>query len=292
MFLKTFWCYNIVVTILELEESAKMTCKMIVSDFDNTLCDKKKNVSERTKNAMRKFVDGGGKFVICTTRPYAGIAPYAKNLGLKAEVITNQGAIIHDLQTGEILNSKCLSSDELKDILRFLKLKSNHIYFADTSQLIVSHMGKIEKLLKRNVNCPISKTRDFFKQEVLQMEVAQVIVGSYNPKYIEYLKRISRKHFQDKFEIGLCDKYLLNYTKKGVSKGSAIETLAQKYGIEKNEIVSFGDSENDKSMFDFSGIGVAMSNGNRELKKRADFVCQSVDDDGLAKFVEKEILQI
>lgn len=74
---------------------------------------------------------------------------------------------------------------------------------------------------------------------------------------------------------------------KGVSKGSAIKKIALDNNISSDEIVTFGDGENDISMFEFAKYGIAMDNAMPTLKDIAYDVTDSNDNSGIAKYLEK-----
>lgn len=77
---------------------------------------------------------------------------------------------------------------------------------------------------------------------------------------------------------------------KGASKGTALSALAAHLGIRKEEIACIGDGENDLSMFNASGLKIAMGNSVPELKEKADFVTGSNNRNGVAEAVERYIL--
>lgn len=68
---------------------------------------------------------------------------------------------------------------------------------------------------------------------------------------------------------------------KGGGKSSGISKFMEQYGIDRSEIMAFGDGENDIEMLKFAGIGVAMGNAKDEVKAAADFVTDSVDENGI-----------
>jgi hydroxymethylpyrimidine pyrophosphatase-like HAD family hydrolase len=78
---------------------------------------------------------------------------------------------------------------------------------------------------------------------------------------------------------------------KGVSKGNAAAFLANCFGINRDEIICIGDNENDISMIEYAGMGIAMENGTDEAKKAAKFVTRSNNDSGVAYAVKKFILK-
>ena len=67
----------------------------------------------------------------------------------------------------------------------------------------------------------------------------------------------------------------------GAGKVRGIEKYMEKTGIKREEIMAFGDSENDEQVLKFAGIGVAMGNGSDTAKQAADYVAGGIDDDGL-----------
>ena len=74
------------------------------------------------------------------------------------------------------------------------------------------------------------------------------------------------------------------------TKYNAIKILVDNYGYTLNEIVAFGDDYNDVEMLRECGIGVAMTNAIEEAKAVADYICESNNDDGVAKWIEERIL--
>jgi Cof subfamily protein (haloacid dehalogenase superfamily) len=83
---------------------------------------------------------------------------------------------------------------------------------------------------------------------------------------------------------------LLEIIHKDVSKANGIDLLAKELGIKQSEVMAIGDEENDVSMIEYAGMGVVMENGNENLKKLAQFVTKSNQEDGVAHAVEKFVL--
>ena len=68
---------------------------------------------------------------------------------------------------------------------------------------------------------------------------------------------------------------------RGGGKSAGINQFMEQYGIERSEIMAFGDGENDIEMLKFASIGVAMGNASDEVKAAADYVTDSVDENGI-----------
>ena len=77
------------------------------------------------------------------------------------------------------------------------------------------------------------------------------------------------------------------YTAPGIDKARALEGALPKLGIDASEVVSFGDGQNDKSMIEWAGTGVAMGNAVDEVKAVAQMVTANNNEDGIAVALDK-----
>ena len=77
---------------------------------------------------------------------------------------------------------------------------------------------------------------------------------------------------------------------RDATKSKALAELARIWGVSQSEIVAFGDDLNDIDMLTYAGVGVAMGNALEEVKVTADFICLSNNEDGVAKWIEENIL--
>jgi Cof subfamily protein (haloacid dehalogenase superfamily) len=84
---------------------------------------------------------------------------------------------------------------------------------------------------------------------------------------------------------------LIEVTSPDVSKGRALATLADYYGIAQSEVMAIGDQDNDIDMIEWAGLGVAMGNASPGAKAVADYVVPSISEEGAAWAIEYFILQ-
>ena len=75
--------------------------------------------------------------------------------------------------------------------------------------------------------------------------------------------------------------------KPGVNKATAIARLAEKYNIPMDSVLAIGDSNNDLTMIQAAGFGVAMGNANENVKKIAEYEVADCDHDGVAEAIER-----
>ncbi|HAQ0763393.1 TPA: HAD-IIB family hydrolase, partial [Enterococcus faecium] len=84
---------------------------------------------------------------------------------------------------------------------------------------------------------------------------------------------------------------LLEFMPKGVTKAYGISLLAKDLGLKQEEIMAIGDEENDLPMIQYAGLGVAMENAVPFVKEAADFVTASNEENGVAKVIQKFVLE-
>lgn len=93
------------------------------------------------------------------------------------------------------------------------------------------------------------------------------------------------------FEVARMSKTELEITAQGVTKGTGASWLLDYLGIDPACAVAFGDSENDAPLAGACGTFVAMANGDSRIKELADDVCESVYDDGVARWLERAMAE-
>ena len=98
-----------------------------------------------------------------------------------------------------------------------------------------------------------------------------------------------REPFKDTLNSMFTAPFYYEFTRKGIDKAKALDTVLTDLGYKSEELIAFGDSQNDKSMIQYAGIGVAMENATDELKNAADEITLSNEQDGLAEALYRHI---
>jgi Cof subfamily protein (haloacid dehalogenase superfamily) len=262
--------------------------KMIAVDLDDTLLSGDLNISPINRQAISRAVAMGVKVTISTGRMFRSTLPYVEQLMLDVPIITYQGALIKNAISKEVVLSRSLPLDISIEIIEESRKHGVHIqayigddYFFDKhngySQLYYDLSGIEGKAVKR--------LEDFLVEEPLKILIMD------SPETISYLTGHYVDMFKDKAEITTSKSNYLEFTNIQASKGSALEYLAQSLGIKREEVIAIGDGYNDISMIKYAGLGVAMSNAPLDVKRYADFVTCSNEDDGVAYVIEKFVLK-
>jgi len=268
--------------------------KMLVTDMDYTLLNKEKKVSDRNREALRRAMEKGVHMVVATGRIYTSARIYAKLLGLDTSIIASNGALIKD--ASKTIFRDILSQDTVREMLRLCHKYGVYCHFF-TENTIYS-----EKLI--NVSLRYTEWNKYMGEEdqvririvddgeeiveAAKSEVLKAVVFDDDDEKIQKLR-------DGIMETGIVSvsqsmKHNLEVMNKGVNKGNAVRILAQMYGINREEIIAIGDNENDISMIEYAGLGIAMGNAEELLKRAADHVTGDYQEDGVAEAIEKFIL--
>ncbi len=98
-----------------------MKYKLIISDFDDTILDSRGLYSDYFVSTVRDFVSRGGHFHIATGRMTSGVIDHARAIGLKGDIITFQGSVVADIESGKILVNDGFSPDVAVRITKYLE---------------------------------------------------------------------------------------------------------------------------------------------------------------------------
>ena len=111
------------------------------------------------------------------------------------------------------------------------------------------------------------------------------------PDELDRYQKILADRYDGLLDVYKSAPYFLEIMPFGVTKGSMLPLLLDKLKMKRDELVAFGDNYNDMTMIGYAGFGVAMGNAEPDIKKIADYICESNDEDGIANTLEKYILK-
>lgn len=268
-----------------------MNIKLIAIDLDGTLLNSQHLVSNRVRESIQYAQDKGVQIVLASGRPYSGMAPILQELSIYNEknyVITNNGSMIRDITTGEVLHQNALSFDDYLHIeslastlnITMHVVSDRYVYTADRNigryTVYESYLSNIPLVYR-----PVNEMTDDICYSKCMFSAEPSILASIIPKI--------PKEYYEKYEVYKSASFYLEFLRKNSTKGFALQKIATEFGLESSEIMCLGDHENDYSMFDVADTKIAMGNGIDLLKDNATFVTTSNNEDGVAVAIEKFI---
>lgn len=267
--------------------------KLVAIDLDGTLLNSQKEISPRNHAAIAKAKAQGIKVVICTGRPLEAIHPFLAQLNLEEPgdySITFNGGFVQKNDTGEILEKKVLTSEQVEELITLAQtidmpldlLSGGNVYTLPTSVQHLSLYPEINPLLT-HIPTPLADL-DW------QRPYNKAVIG-YEQQFLDQKITEIPAVFKEMYEVIKSRAVLLEFMPKGVTKAYGLDLLAKDLGLTPAEIMSIGDEENDLPMIEYAGIGVAMANAVEQVKTIANFITASNEEDGVAQVIEKYLLK-
>ncbi len=276
-----------------------MSYKMVCIDMDGTLLGKRKSISEESKKVIKEVASKGVQVVVTTGRLYNNAAYYSELVGASAAVIAGNGAVVREKRSNEVIFKSKINDSICKKLLEIAD-KCGVVLHLHTIDKIITN-SYISNLITRLV-IPGMKNKEFSIEvetikgeknwskalERYKGEITKCIMFSISPEKTEKFRK-ELKNIND--IVYYCSGHRsIEINEKGVSKGNGVRILAEHYGIKREEIICIGDNENDISMIEYAGLGIAMGNAIDKLKDKANYITDTNINDGVRKALEKFIL--
>ncbi len=251
----------------------KIKYPLIVSDFDGTLVNQDGSITQKNKDAIAKYIAAGGVFAISTGRLPAGILPRAKELGLSGILCCCQGAIILDIQTEELLCAGRMNFDSAIAACKKMEEWGLHIHAYDVWRYysnVDDQPLRLYEVATKTKAVVIDKPMSAFLAETGLCPCK--LLAMIEPKDADRLRALLEKENYAGCAVTKSADFLVEVVQKEYSKGTAVEFLANRYGVPLEKTIAIGDQLNDLPMLQKAGLGIAVANADEGLKKAADFV--------------------
>lgn len=261
--------------------------RLVAADLDGTLRPEREPITPRVLHAIQCAQDKGVRVVMATGRMFMTAAPFARQLGLRSPIVCDQGATIHDLDSGEILFQENLPLTLARQILSWASADLTVVVCTDGTFLAPRRTEYLERFVGDHVaHLRIIPTL----AQSLERAPEKIVFVNDIPTTSRLLVELSEA-FGSQAQVVQSYIHYVEITHPSVSKGKAIEWLANRWGISREQVLAMGDQDNDRSMIEWAGLGIAMGNAIASLKAVADHVAPSAADDGAADVIERFVLK-
>lgn len=264
--------------------------KMIALDIDGTVMDKNFNISGEVKSVIKNAADKGIYIVLATGRMYGATVPIAEELGIKTPLVVYQGSLIREFyNSSNILRHRTVSSEFFAEIVKDLRNYGVQINAYINDKLYAENITPILEEYSSDRNIPVYKLGDF--EETKNSKPTKLMGIDYDTDLIDKIKNELKQKYKGNINVTKSTRHFCEFVNSKCSKADSILFLANKFGLDKSQIMAIGDQDNDKDMIEVAEIGVAMGNSDEELKQIADYVTDTVDNNGAALAIEKFVLK-
>jgi Cof subfamily protein (haloacid dehalogenase superfamily) len=260
---------------------------LVISDVDGTLVTNDKILTERSRAAVSHLHALGIAFSIVSSRPPFGLRMLVEPLALRLPVGAYNGGtlVMPDLT---VIEQQLVPPEAAREAMAVLRSFAVDIWvFAGDRWLVENAAGAYVDREARTIRVPptvVGRIEDHLGA------IAKIVGVSDDFDRLDTCDPALHRALGNDASIARSQPYYLDVTAAGTDKGVAVAELTRRLGISAAEIVTIGDMENDIAMFRKSGFSIAMGNASPEVKRLADAVTLSNDEDGFATAVEDMIL--
>jgi len=267
---------------------------LYISDLDGTLLDGSAELSEYTTNALNAMIANGLHFSIATARTFATSGQILADLKLSIPIVLMNGVLIYDIKRQRYIKANKLPAETVEAIIAVLRsLNAAGLMYELRDSEMMTYYESLEQK-------PI---RDFVEERMTRYNKTfrQTAFSDVSPEHIIYFTlldtydKIKPIHDTLAAQLGLNltmykdiyspDLWYLEMFSDEASKKNGVDYLRQTCGYER--IICFGDNLNDLPMFAACDIRVAVENAKPEVKAIADHICDTNNNDGVAKWLEE-----
>ncbi|GIN84119.1 haloacid dehalogenase [Heyndrickxia sporothermodurans] len=270
-----------------------MIYKMLVLNIDGTLLNDNGRLNKVTKESIEFAVAKGIKVTLVTSRNFSSATRVAKELHLDTCLVTHQGAFVASDRDKPIL-VKRINEEVTHDLVRFLeafhcqiKLVHERYTIANKKDLPSNLMGKF--IIQ-------TSNRFTYSETYVDSLVEKLIETPVSPPKIEIIfenntdLNDAKKAIHQMFHEVNCienDYNILEIVPQGISKLKGVLYLCDRLNIQREEVVMIGSGMDDLALIEWAGLGVAMGNASMALKRSADWITRSNNENGVSYMVKE-----
>lgn len=258
---------------------------LIALDLDGTLLNHKQEITHKTKKVLQYLIDEGHEVMIATGRPPRSSIEFYEEIGMRTPMINfNAAYISHPLDKSFPTFHSPLNLEVVKDVIQGIESFDLFNVIVEVVDEVYMHSHD-EKLLNvflmGNPHLTIGDIRDH-----LQRNPTAMLIQANEENYTDIRNHLT-EHFADIIDhrTWAAPWNVIEIIQKGISKGAGVSKVANYLNIPRENVIAFGDEDNDLEMLQWAGKGVAMANGIDQVKEVADAITLTNNEDGVAAFL-------
>ncbi len=258
-----------------------MKYKLIAIDLDGTLLNSQGEIDTQTQQIIRSIASTTN-IILTTGRHHTTVAYYHQLLQLNTPAICCNGSYVYQFENQQITFAEPIDKQRAAHFVSQSESLDLIAYADDKILLCYQHpanyISKLESwgaTLEPNIQPKIERVTDF-ASALSDCKHIWTFVTEGSPNDIDAF--ISDPLIYENFSYEQSWFNRIGFNKKGNSKGAMLSRLATSLGIKLEDVVAIGDNDNDVSMLQCSGLGIAVNNATEKLKNCADIVTKASND--------------
>lgn len=259
--------------------------KMVATDIDGTILRGDFGFSPAVKSCVKDLCEHGVKVVLVTGRMHCAALKLANELGLNTPIVSYQGGMIKENSLdGKVYYNKYLEPEYARKIINWARENGIHInlYMDD-----VLYVEKDDEIIRRYTEARYISYKVSLFNDLKFEKINKILLIDYaNPEKVNQWVKYLNKEYPQLYVV-TSTRYFCEISHPDAKKSTAVKYLCKLWDIKQEEVLTIGDQNNDIELLKAGGIKVAMGNATDELKACADYITDTVTNDGFVKAVEK-----
>lgn len=256
--------------------------KYIALDMDGTILDRNFALSALVRDTLADCRKLGKKVIISTGRVYASAKKHIASLDGADGFVCSNGADVYD-GSGSVIAQTHMDDELSRRLVAISRGFDSHFH---------AFIGDNWYFEREKAYTPLYIKRSGFEGEKVNFDNFGRLAFTKcmfldDHERLEAIKAVLDKELDRRAQIMYSAPFMLEIVVNGVNKSSGLRSCVRYWGGRLDEVIAFGDAENDEDMLLAAGHGVAMGNAHDELKAKVDAVAPSVDDDGVAVYLKE-----
>ena len=234
--------------------------RLAAVDLDGTLLGPDKLISDQNAAAIHRLNENGARVIIASGRRHQNSIRFQRQLQLSGPIIACQGGLIRDGESGNVIEAHFLPQTVAREIAE--EAEENGV------QPIYYHLDHLYVPEGNNRWLDLYEARVGERAETLpslsQLDGRRAlkIVWYGDPVVLRKIRPEMAVRYKGKVDILSTESENLEFMPRGINKAAALEKVAREFGVPQEQVLAFGDAENDLQMLAWAGMGVAMRHGN------------------------------
>ena len=265
-----------------------MRFQLVAIDLDGTILKSDNKVSPRVEEAMRSVQAMGIKVTLATGRMFTSARRFAERFGIETPLICYQGAQVRHPVTGAIISETLIPREVALGVIQYCQRNAYHVNAFIGDGVFMAELtpaGEFYLGLSGVEGTVVGNLAEWLPGDVLKL-----VIVTDEPTTVKIIDELTDQ-FGARLNVTRSYPIFAETISPDASKGRALKSLAAHIGVPIEHVMGIGDNLNDLDLVTAAGFGVAMGNGAAEVKARADYVTDGVENDGVATALEQLILR-
>ena len=272
-----------------------MKYRLVALDLDGTLLDSTLQIRRQTIDALQRVRSQGVQVMIVTGRHHTAVHPYWHQLGLELPVICCNGTYVYDFRNRRPLAGNPLTRQEARALLDIVRAHPVHaMVYLDEVMAYEAEGPHLSNLLSWSATVPEAVRPRIEPVESFERAIEEAgalwkfLIAGDDMAALATFERVIGERAE--LSCVRSARNRIDISRAGNSKGARLAEFIAQRGILPQEVIAFGDQDNDRGMLELVGLGVAMGNSREEVRSCADWVTGSNDSDGIAEVLQRFVL--